>query len=116
MAGIALLGSAIEGMTSGNNCTHLDEFGNPIHGAVPITGSIVSGCSDFVFVNDVAVATVGSITEEFSICTDGYGEVSEGSNFVFIKGISVARVGDSIEPHDGTGEITTGSTFVFEGR
>lgn len=115
MAGVALLGSAILGMTTGEHGGHYDDEGNPIHSASPITGSITGNCSGFVSANGVPLAVVGSVTTEYDICTNGSGVVATGSGFVTLNGVPVARVGDSIAPHNGSANITTGSSFVVEG-
>lgn len=111
MAGVAVLGSLIKGMTSGEHNGHITP-----HPPCEITGKIVGKCSSFVSVNEVPIALVGSTTEEEDCCCSGKmsGEVKTGSSFVTVGGIPVARIGDDIQPHNGTAKITTGSSFVVE--
>lgn len=108
MAGAARLTDAITGMTAGEHSGHLNE-----HGPGPITGTINGGCSDTVYVDKLAAATVGSITMEIDACCGGSaGSVANGSTSVFINGKAAARTGDALAAHNGTGSISGGSTDV----
>ncbi len=110
MVGVAVLGSLIKGMTSGEHSGH-----DAPHPPCEITGKIVGKCSSFVSVNGVPIALVGSITEEADCCCAGNsGKVKTGSSFVTVGGIPIARIGDDIQPHNGSAKITTGSSFVVE--
>lgn len=110
MANIAIQGSLIKGITAGEHSGHLVP-----HAPCELTGSIVSNCSNFVFIEGVPIAIVGSVTREYDCCCSGdYGVISTGSALIFNEGISVARVGDKITPHNGTASIITGSSFVME--
>ena len=113
MTGLALLGSKIEGRTSGEHNGHLIP-----HSPCTITGKVIDKCSSFVTVNGTPIALVGSVTEEEDCCCSGKqnGRVRTGSRFVTAGGIAIARIGDEIEPHNGTAKIITGSSFVVEGR
>lgn len=115
MPGASRLGDSISGMTSGEHAGHVDELGNPLHPASPISGTISGNCSSTVFINVQPAATVGSTTTESDICDTGNGVVSTGSSKVFINGKPAARIGDTVIPHNGTASITGGSSSVIIG-
>ena len=108
MAGAARLTDALAGETAGEHCGHLTP-----HDPGPITGTISGGCSDTVYVDGLAAATVGSITTEIDACCGGSaGSVAKGSASVYINGKAAARTGDALAAHNGTGSISGGSTDV----
>lgn len=122
MSAVARMGDSIQGRTTGEHNGHYDHDGDPIHGSGTLNGTITGNCSNFVFVNGKAMATVDSTTTEYDNCDSGRsGKLSAGSSFVFIQYLyrgrlyesAVPRVGDSTSPHNGYAKITTGSPTVF---
>lgn len=115
MSGASRFGDLISGMTNGEHGGHYDAEGKPIHSASFISGTISGNCSPNVFINGKPVATIGSTTDEYDVCTNGNGVVSSGSSKVFINGKGCARIGDTVLPHNGTASITGGSSNVIIG-
>jgi uncharacterized Zn-binding protein involved in type VI secretion len=106
----ARLNDEILGMTAGEHSGHV-----PPHGPLVLTGFISAATSTKVFIKEIPVAIIGSITTEFDGCCGvSSGKVKTGSAKISIRGIPVARLGDEIDPHDGYANIITGSEKVWE--
>ena len=116
MARAARRGDAVAGMTAGEHSGHYDEYGNPEHGAMPLSGEISGNTSGNVFINGRAAATAGSLsTERDGCCGSSQGSVRGGSASVAINGAAAARQGDALNAHNGSGSVTGGSGDVFIG-
>lgn len=110
MSAVSRLNDSIRGMTSGEHSSHDDPPCTPS----TLTGFISGNCSDFVFINNVPVATVGSITTEYdSCCGQDNGVIVSGSTLVSVSNKALARVGSVVSPHNGSATVTSGSDFVF---
>lgn len=108
-SGDTLLGSG------GEHSGHYDDYGNPEHESVTITGKISSG-SDSVFINGLPAARSGDTTNEFDVCcTKSYGSIGSGSRTVNINGKPAAREKDTLKEHTGSGTFTSASNNVIIG-
>lgn len=109
MPGAARLGDSILGETV-EHSGHIP----PHEGILEITGTIYSNCSSNVFINGMAAAFVGSITEEKDACCGtSYGSIAQGSSSVFINGKAAAYNGSMLNAHSGEAHVSSGSSNVI---
>lgn len=106
---VAVMGSLIEGMTTGEHHGHYDGEGNPEHpDPCPLTGEVTEGTPKLV-VGGVPVALAGAPTSEDDCCGAGAGTLGDVNHKIHVGGVPVQAVGDPTVPHNGAAEIVTGS-------
>ena len=111
---VAIVGSSILGTTTGEHHGHYDAFGNPIHGAGILTGTVASGDSKLK-INSIAVGVELSPTSETDNCGSGNGTLGNAQHKLKVNGKCVQLVDDSTIPHNGTAKITSGSAKILVG-
>lgn len=108
MPQVALKGSSVQGMTSGEHSGHIEENS---HGPCTLTGTIVEGTPKMK-VQGVEVAYQACRVTEDDCCAPGTGALGAHTHKIRVAGLWVQLQGDTTVPHNGTARITTGTPKV----
>lgn len=107
MAQVAIVGSIVQGMTTGEHHGHSL---NP-HPPCTLTGTVIEGTSKFLALG-VPISLAGAQVTENDCCGAGTGNLGGIMNKIRVRGVPVQVVGNATVPHNGSATIQTGTPKV----
>lgn len=107
MPQVAILGSQVLGMTSGEHHGH-----DPPHPPCTLTGVVIKG-SPKMRASGIGVALEYYPTSEDDCCGPGNGTLDKIVHKIRVSGEWAQLVGDPTIPHNGTAKIVTGTPKVY---